>query len=60
MRAQNTRDASQSIPLVEALFSGTASNGGLWVPETFPHFSLLRAKGDRPRFLDIGDRLEGR
>ena len=54
MRAQNTRDASQSIPLVEALFSGTASNGGLWVPETFPHFSLLRAKGDRPRFLDIG------
>jgi len=57
MQALNTRDVSQTIPLAEALFSGTAPNGGLWVPETFPQFSLLRSKSAKPRFLEIGPEI---
>jgi threonine synthase len=36
VRYVSTRDATASVSLAEAVFAGTAPDGGLWVPERLP------------------------
>jgi len=67
MRFHSTRNAGETATLSEALARGIAPDGGLYVPDSFPHFSVQDFDGldgiaaVAPRFLAplfAGDPLE--
>ena len=67
MRFHSTRNAGETATLSEALARGIAPDGGLYVPDSFPHFSVSDFDGldgiaaVAPRFLAplfAGDPLE--
>ena len=56
MKYVSTRGGVQSVTLREALEAGLAADGGLFVPERFPHFSISDFDG-LTSLADIGARL---
>lgn len=67
MRFINTRNPNESATFREAVLLGPATGGGLWMPETLPHFedwdSLLQLRWvDRSEIIlrrFLGDELDG-
>ena len=44
MKYFSTRGNSEALNFVDVLTSGTAKDGGLYVPENFPEFSKISLK----------------
>ena len=47
MKYFSTRGNSQELNFIDVLTSGTAKDGGLYVPENFPRFSNERSEERR-------------
>jgi threonine synthase len=56
MHYTSTRDPQHRLPLSQAIARGIAPDGGLYVPEEFPHFVTRRFEG-LTELADIGERL---
>ena len=56
MHYVSTRDPQHRVTLSQALARGIAPDGGLYVPEEFPHFTPGRFEG-LEELSDIGERL---
>lgn len=52
----STRNAQHRVLLGQAIAQGIAPDGGLYVPESFPHFVPHQFEGDNS-LAQIGERL---
>ena len=56
VRYVSTRGQASELCFADALLTGLAADGGLYVPEEFPHFVTRRFEG-LTELADIGERL---
>jgi threonine synthase len=56
MQYISTRNADHRVTLSQAIAQGIAPDGGLYIPDPFPHF-VAHQFGDAEQMPDIGERL---
>jgi threonine synthase len=56
MQYLSTRNPDHRVPLAQAIAQGIAPDGGLYVPETFPHF-VPHQFSDVSEMPEVGERL---